>query len=345
MLTLLAILACTGCKENNIDKPDSGWGGSIFIVNEGLFLTGSGSISAFDRESKTVNDNLFEAVNGRPLGNLVQSMVVHNGKVFIVVNNANRVEVADLESFISVGAIDSVPMPRYFLGFDNHKGYLSCWDTTVKVIDLDHLAISGEIRTGNGPEEMIIAGERLFVLNSGGFDTDSTVTIINTTTDSVEKSIVIGDNPAGIQADAEGNLWILCAGRGWNGFPSTNDTKGKLVCLDPETLTILKTVNFPDPSNHPDKLAINITGNRLYYNYVDGIYEFEPGSSDLTTEPLVLSDHMFYGLGYDPVEGIIYATDPLDYVQRGYFLSFQVEDGMPLDTFMVGVIPREFWFD
>ncbi len=342
---LIAVLFLTGCEKNKNDKPDSGWGSGVFIVNEGPFQTGSGSISAFDRETKTITDDLFEPVNGRPLGNLVQSVTVQNGKAFIAVNNANRVEIVDLESFESIGVIDSVTLPRYFVGLDDHKGYLSCWDTTVKIIDLDNLAVSGQIHTGTGPEEMLIAGSRLFVLNSGGFGIDSTITVINTATDSRENSIVVGDNPAGIQADAAGNLWILCAGKGWNGFPSIDDTKGKLVCIDPDALSILKTISFPDANNHPDKLAINKSRDRLFYNYVNGIYEFETGASLLNTEPLVMSDHMFYGLGYDPVEGMIYATDPLDYVQRGYFMRFKGENGMPADTFLVGIIPGGFWFN
>src|SRR5687768_14928056 len=54
----------------------------VFITNEGSF-SGSGSLSYYNRTTKNLRKDLFETVNSRPLGSIVQSMAVHNDKAYI----------------------------------------------------------------------------------------------------------------------------------------------------------------------------------------------------------------------------------------------------------------------
>lgn len=333
------------CNKTNDDKPDGVWSNSVFIINEGPFQTGSGSISAFNRESLEVTHDLFETANGRPLGNIVQSMTVHQDKAFIVVNNSNKIEVVNLDDFKSVATIENLTLPRYFIGFDEDKGYVSCWDSTVKVINLMDYSIITSIQTGNGPDEMILAGDQLFVINSGGFGIDSTVSIIQTNDEEPFGLLEVGHRPSGIQKDVNGNIWVLCSGKGWNGFPAAGDTPAKLVCFDPESHAILKEIIFPDASAHPDNLVTDENGSTLYYNHPTGIFAFPVSASSLNTQPLITGNAMFYGLGYDKVTKMIFATDPLDYAQNGWVYRFNALDGTPVDSFMVGIIPNGFWFN
>ncbi len=110
------MIILAGCNKSNNDNPSGNWSNSVFIVNEGPFQTGSGSISAFNRESLEVTNNLFETANGRPLGNIVQSMSVYKDRGFIVVNNANKIEVVNLKDFKSDTTIENLALPRYFIG-------------------------------------------------------------------------------------------------------------------------------------------------------------------------------------------------------------------------------------
>jgi hypothetical protein len=344
--SIFAILILfAGCKKNNDNNPSGAFANCIFIINEGPYQTGSGSISAFNRETLEVTDDLFETENGRPLGNIVQSMTVYQDKAFIVVNNSNKIEVVNLEDFKSVATIENLKLPRYFIGFDNNKGYVSCWDSTVKVINLVDYSIITSIQTGSGPDEMILAGDRLFVINSGGYNVDSTVSVIRTDDEEPFVLLEVGDRPSGIQKDADGNIWILCSGKGWNGFPAPGDTPAKLVCIDPVSIEIIKEIPFPDSENHPDNLVIDENGTSLYYNHPEGIFSFSIHDSTLDTQPLISWNTMFYGLGYDKETEMIMATDPLDYSQNGWVYRFNATDGTTVDSFMVGVIPNGFWFN
>jgi len=54
---------------------------------------------------------------------------------------------------------------------------------------------------------------------------------------------------------------------------------------------------------------------------------------------------MYYGLGYDVAEDIIYAADPLDYAQNGIIYRYSAMDGLLIDFFTAGMVPNGFWFN
>jgi hypothetical protein len=343
------LMLLSGCEKAD-NKPVGTWSESVFIINEGPFPAGTGTISAIDTETLEITQDLFGTVNGRPLGNVVQSLTVHGDKAFIVVNNAGKIEVVNLQDFISVATIEITSLPRYFIGIDNKTGYVSCWDATVKVINLESFKVTKSVPAGAGPDEMVISGDKLFVINSGGFGVDSTVSVISTTDNVNVRNITVGYRPSGIRKDVNGKIWILCSGKGWNGYPAPDDTPAKLVCLDPSTFEILKEIVFPDTENHPDALIINGDGDLLYYNHAAGIFSFPVTGSALNEQPLITEvlfsgTSLFYGLGYDSKEDIIYGTDPLDYSQSGWVYRYHAGDGSLIDSFLAGVIPSGFWFN
>lgn len=344
MLAVAIIFIFSGCDgKNNVTPPDT-WVNSVFVVNEGPFKDGSGSISALNRQSLWLSNGIFEKANGRPLGNVVQSMSVYKYRAFIVVNNKNKIEVVNLEDFKSVATIENLTLPRYFIGFNDQKGYVSCWDATVKVINLSNYSIKASIPTGSGPNQMVLAGKLLFVINTGGYSTDSTMSVINTDDDEGVNLIKVGDRPSGIELDTEGNIWVLCSGKGVPGDPAPGDTKAKLVCIDPVTFDILKEVSFPDTENHPENLIVDEDGTTLYYNHPAGIFAFSIYDSTLHALPLITHNNKFYGIGYDKVSKMILGTDPLDYKQNGWIFRYNAQDGMPIDAFKVGTIPSGFCF-
>jgi hypothetical protein len=343
--TLIIPFLMVSCTEKDLPAPSGQWSNSVFIINEGLYPTGSGTISAFNSETGEVIPDLFESANGRPLGNIAQSLTVHNNKAFIVVNNANKIEVVNLDDFKSVATIEDITYPRYFLAFNDNKGFVSCWDSTVKVIDLHDYTVISSMQTGTGPDEMLLAGDRLFVINSGGFGVDSTVSVFQTSNEEPLGKITVGHRPSGIRKDVNGKIWVLCSGKGWNGFPAPGDTPARLVCIDPDNLEIIKDISFPDPEIHPDNLVINKNGSILYYNHPEGIFAFPVAASMLSAQPLIISSIMYYGLGYEPGSEMIYASDPLDYAQNGWVFRFNASDGSLVDSFQAGIVPNGFWFN
>lgn len=350
-LVLSVMIVLSGCeKENNEPTPlppEAGYSTGVFIINEGPFQTGTGTINYLDRFNSGTQEKVFQFANdGIPLGNIVQSMNVEpvTLNAYIAVNNANKIEVVDLNTFISVQTIENIPSPRYIEFGNNGKAYISSWDNTVKVLSTEGFEFFGQIPVGQGPEKMQRVGNTIWVLNQGGFSVDSTITIISTATDEVVTTLQVYPKPTGIQVDENGMVWVMCSGKGWNGFPGIGDSEGHLLCINPENYNFIKDIQFPEVSMHPEKLVINREGDQLYYNYVNGIYRFDTNGNELDQEPLVNRGSMFYGLGLDPEENLVYASDPLDFSQNGWVFRYDANNGNLKDSLQAGIAPGEFYF-
>jgi len=346
LLILSGIFVISSCKKD-ADNPviNVKTDQRVLIVNEGPFQSGSGSLSIYYRDTEEVDNHVFEGVNGFTLGNLVQSICVHKDKIYIVVNNAGRIEVAAKDELVSIGAIEGINLPRYFLGLDAFKAYVTSWDNKVYIVDLNSNTISGDIATATGPEKMLRVGESVWVLNQGGLSIDSSITVIDINTDNVINSLIVGDKPGGIVQDKNGLVWVMCSGKGWNGFPGADDTKGKLVCIDPQDYSIIKTLEFPGTTDHPEKLVIDKAGEKMFFNYPGGLYSQDVSAQTLELNLVVSSPTMFYALGFDPVSGMVFTSNPLDFVQNGLVYRIDPDLNEKVDSFSAGIIPGGFFFN
>ena len=342
LIFLSTFQACK--KDNDTNSEVSDFRNCVFISNEGPFNSGTGTISAKSFVSGIVENEIFQKVNNRPLGNIVQSIEVYRDLAYIIVNNMNKVEVVEAKTFLSIATIEDIVLPRYFLGIFENKAYISSWDNVIAVVDLNTNSVIKQILTGTGPEKMIKVNNKVFVLNQGGFSIDSVLTVIDCEADTVLENRVIGDKPTGIQLDKNNNLWIMCSGKGWNGIPDTSNTHGKLVCLDSDNYTIKKEFIFPSNSLHPEKLIINAEADILFFNYPGGVYRMEITDDFLPQSPFIQRENIFYSIAFDKMNNRIFASDALDYVQNGIIFYYNAVDGMPIDSFNVGIIPGDFCF-
>ena len=179
-LSLICFITAASCSDDDSVGPGitpTGQDG-YFIVNEGLFNGANTTLSYYDRALDTVLNNVFETAVGRPLGDQTQSMTVFDDRGFIVVQNSAKVEVINRDDFSWIATIsDNIISPRYFLGIDATKGYVTDWGAdgvsgTVNVIDLATYQVTKTIPVGQGPNQMVLLNGRVYVANNGGFGKD-----------------------------------------------------------------------------------------------------------------------------------------------------------------------------
>ncbi len=89
-------------------------------------------------------------------------------------------------------------------------------------------------------------------------------------------------------------------------------------------------------------MSINNSGNTLFYLLGGSVFSQSVNSMTPSTTPIISG--FFYGLGIDPVENLIYASDAGDFASDGQVMRFN-SDGTLIDTFQVGVIPGDFFFN
>lgn len=344
LLAGVSMLLAQSCKKDTIEVPpvvEHAYDHGVFVTSEGQYPAGAGTVSFYNRTTGDVVKDIFQDANGLPLGNIVQSVEIFDSLAYIVVNNSSAVEVVSAGTFKFKGTISGFKSPRYFLGINDSKAYVSDWANNIAVVNPATRLITNTIPAGTGPEQMLKAGNDVYVLNVGGWGIDSSVTVINTLTDMVTHTIRVAKRPTGIVADKDGNIWVMCSGQSYLG-----SSRGHLLRINPTTYMVDKDIPFPGTALHPEKLAINKDRTVLYFLYSGGIFQMNISTSVYEYSMLVETGN-FYNLGFDPVDNVIYATDALDFQQKGLTYRFNPANGEMMDTFgvfEVGVVPGNFFF-
>lgn len=307
----------------------------LVVANEGPFMSGTGTVSIINLTSGAVNQEVFQSTNSFPLGNIVQSTWRQDDQMFIVVNNASKVEVTDFPGMNSVATISGLSSPRYILTHSN-TGYISDWGTGgVHIVNLDNHMVTGEITTGSGPDRMHIHNDHLLVVNSGGFDTDNRVSVINLNQQSLSEHITVSDNPNSIFTDADGNVRVMCGGVGSWPDPGA-ESAGSVWILNGSTYETIQTLIFPEATQHPSHLVANSAGTVFYFLMNGNIYEMGIDDETLPESPLISGN--FYSLSYHKGADAILASDAADFQQNGKVYVFDSQGAETAD-FNVGVIP------
>ncbi len=338
LLSFSLLTSCSlfdwGSKNNNATGTLSGRKG-VYIVNEGNFNGGNGSLSFFSFDSLKIYNDLFSAKNKRPLGDVPFSLAVSDEKIYIVVNNSGKIEVADMNTLKSVATISGLNSPRNMLFISPSKAYVtSLWSQDVAIINPISNTVSGSIRLRRSSEAILSYGEKAYI---SCWVSGSEIMVVNTTTDKIADSISVGHEPESMVLDKNDKLWVLCSG-GYSGeyFP-------ELIRINITNDSVEKRIPFPSKSQYPTTLRINGGLDTLYY-IDNGIWFMPVISESLPLLPLVkASGRTFYKLGIRDPGNEILATNVVDYQQRGYLLRISKE-GTVIDSARTDIIPGDLFF-
>lgn len=338
---LFLLIVIFSCDKDEVTPETGAYQNGVFITNEGPFQTGTGTVSFYDRSSGIITQDIYQKENiGQVLGNIVQSMTIIGDKAYIIVNNAQKIEVVEAATFKSIATISGLEQPRYLLQVDDNKAYLSQYGASgtngeIKIIDLTTNTVTGTISVGIGPERMLKQNNKVYLANGGFCMVDRRVSIINSDTDEVVDHIEIGDNPIGLQIDQNQDLWVI--------------TKGNFDCTDFSTTssTLSKISNYRVESsfelpNGAGNLSINKDKNVLYYTVNGGLYDHPIGATTLSQSVLVQKS--FYSVNVDPETDRLFCTDAKDFQAKGDLLIYD-SNGTQMDSLGVGIIPGGFWFE
>ncbi|PZR39249.1 MAG: hypothetical protein DI538_07300 [Azospira oryzae] len=332
LFSSLLLLSCSDDKE----EPKGEFSSGVWVVNEGAYKKSDGSVSYYNPSSSEVKQDVFgQKNNGRALGDVVQSVAVDGDLAYIVVNNDNKMEVVNANTFVSEYTLANLKLPRYFTTFGG-KGYLTEWVSfsdpgRVSVINLTTHTVETTITTDSGAENIIAANNLLFVSNNF----TNTVSVIDPTQNKVIKTITVSDSPNEFVLDSEGKLWLICSGA----YQADNAV---LYKINTSTYEIEKKLELGMGAT---QLAINKAKNLLYFISGTNVYKVSTQSPAVPTSAFfaVSTGIDLYSMDVDPDSDMIYIGDANGFQINGNVYRYD-SDGKAKDSFGVGKGPNGFVF-
>ncbi len=312
----------------------------VFISCEGNFMYGNASLSFYNYEKSTVQNDLFYARNNTPLGDVAQSMLLYGNSLFIVVNNSGKIYVIDPETAEFKDVVTGLTSPRYIHVISGEKAYISdLYANHITVFNPATFEKTGEIDLSGGhtSEQMVQVGNYVFV---SSWSYDNAILVIDTETDEVFTEIEVPLQPKDLEVDMNNKIWCLSDG-GYEGS-SVRQEQAALARIDPETYTVEKILRFESGEN-PHGLGLNKQKDTLYF-INEGVCKMGVGSKTLPDSAFIPGKNkLFYALGINPDNNDIYVSDAIDYTQDAIIYRYSFSGNLA-GSFKVGINPSNFLF-
>ncbi|MDR2891269.1 MAG: YncE family protein [Alistipes sp.] len=342
---LAAPMISTSCTEPETgSKSLRGDGSGVFVVNEGTFMSPSASLDWYDPDARKIENDIFSRANDIPLGDTAQSMTVHGGVGYVVVNNSGVIFAVDLKTFEVKGSIEGFTSPRHIHFVSDTKAYVTQMnDPRIAIVDPTSRQITGYIATGgtemSSVEQMVEWGRFVF---ANCWSYDNRLLVIDTETDEVTEEIEVGVQPASMALDKNGKIWVVTDGGNDYVAEAIGHEPPALHRVDAATRIVEKSVQL-DENGFYFKLDVDGTGGTVYL-LNGGVWKFDATAGELPAEPFIEGGAVsFYGMGVDPATGEVYLSDAIDYQQAGVVYRYGAA-GALVDEFEVGIAPKAFCF-
>lgn len=303
----------------------------VLVANEGNYGTSNADVSYIDQDTYEITNNIYQAVNNEPLGDVLQHIRIHEDKAYLVLNNSNKIVIVDRASFEKIGVItEEISLPRY-IGVANDKIFVSnSQGGYVSIYNLEDRSYITKVENLGTINNVEVAGNYVFV-QKGNWGGGNSVAAIDATTNTLNSILEVEEGINGIVTN--GNyLYTLSS--------STNGTF--INKIDATDLSIVATL-----------LAEDITG-AGNIAYAEGKIYFTGNNTDvfsvednLMTEPSLVTSvpdnswSTFYGFGV--VENYILTSDSNGFTQASIIRAYNKETGSLVATFNAGIGSNGFY--
>ncbi len=159
-----------------------------------------------------------------PIGSVPSDVEIQDDLGYVVNTFSNNVQIVDLRNRVSLGTIPigDGALPQQIAFVSDSKAYVTCNGTNdIRVVDVKGRSVINTIPGGLKPTGITVINDKAYVTNSAfvvdaiSFQVtyeDSSVTVIDTRTDTVLKAIDVPTNATGITDDGESKVLVISAG-------------------------------------------------------------------------------------------------------------------------------------
>jgi len=288
----------------------------LYVLNQGGYGSNNSTLTFYNYATKQLTPDLYSTVNGKPLGDVGNDLGIYGSKMYIIVNNSNKIDVVNAKTGKLIKQ-DSLYQCRSVV-FYQGNAFITSYNNEVAVMDTTSLTINKYITVGRNPEQMAVVGTKLYVANSGGLDfgnPDTTVSVIDLTTLTETKKITVIADPVSVTADANGHVYVLS-------FGNFANIAGGLTIIDDNADVVLSQPTVSLGNNIP----IVASGNYVYFptaNNSIAVYNSKTWAlvqANFITDGTVITTP--YAIAVDPLSGEVFVTDAKDYASNGTLYAF-----------------------
>lgn len=256
----------------------SQYSNGYIVTNEGNFGGSNGEIS-YINENNVVTNNVYAAANpGAQLGDVLQSLYFEGNRAFLVINNSNKIVVANRSSFVKTTDITTnIVQPRYTTVAGGKIYTTNSGNSTtgayVSVHDATNFAFIKKIPLSQNGEEILTANGKVYVMKSY-FGGGNSIEIIDPATDTITGQIVLS---AGLQS-------IKVSGNAIYAF-SSNDSGSTVFKINTSSNTIEKSL-YTSAVQYQYAYKFAVDGNNIYIANGLNLYNTTTDLLAFNTTPL-----------------------------------------------------------
>ena len=308
----------------------------VLILCEGNFLWENAQLDVWLPDSQILISNVYETQNNKPLGDVLQSGLFSNGRLWLAVNNSGRVLELDPKSLVETNKNITPNFPRYlcYLPSINSLFVTDLKKNQVRELDATHLSLKhaypvlpNKVGEFSGWTEHLAEWNQKVV----AANLDGNILII----DPVNKNqslLPIDSGASYLAVDKFNQLWVACR----------NGNQSSLVQVKKDLSFTVHRMNMPI-----QRISLGDSKDTLWFLSQNEVHHavLSESSAKIQTQKAfsVSGAQNLYAFGIHPQTGEFYLGDARDYVSAGkvfiYNSSFQLKH-----TFETGVIPTDFVF-
>ena len=299
----------------------------VFVACEGNYYQSNGSLW-------TIADDEVYGYEGNPLGQVVQSVLVHEDKLYVVVNVPGSIQVFDIheDGLTLVDYVDTqYSGPREMLIVGDYMYFTNWYTADVKKLNLSTLEIESEIAMPGLPEDIVLHDGKVYVsiiMNSDWSD-GNLIASIDTQSDSIVDTYEVGSGPGDILV-FEDELYVSRTfyDENWNAFYGTSK-------INSDGDVVIKNYGAGVACGG----SVHALNGNVYRSFNGGVAKLDQDLNIL--ENTRVGDFNFYD---------VYSIETID--DKIYFglSDFSAPDevvvlnsqGVELNRFNVGAIPGDF---
>lgn len=334
----------------------------LFVLNEGQMGVNNATLDMLRVSDGNYITGVFKKMNPQEsagLGDVANDILVVGNEVWIAVNNSGIVDVLSAVDETEIAAIQ-LAMPRS-LAFDDKYVYVSSWNGAVAIygadwsvdpeqsknpkgvvyrIDRSTHALAGSVEVGYQPEGLAVYDGKLYVANSGGISSslppaysyDNTVSVIDTKTFTVTKTLEVEINIQKVFSDGKGNIYVTTFGNYYS-------VHSGLWCIKTADDSVSKVADYASIAAF-DGETVYCIGNENEFDYTAAFKAvmFKCAGGVKADWSLPLGNVSPYGLAALPGDNIIVSES--DYVNPGKLNLFH--GGEKVWSVTSGVNPNHF---